>query len=120
MKPSWKVWAVGLALVLLLAAGVGVAAMRRDPCGADELASKIEIGMPLEEAEALLGLNIFSYIKEDSGTYISGTFPDSSLVVIQSDPVGRVESVRVQPPQPDPPLTRIHRNLARVFPFLGK
>jgi hypothetical protein len=131
---------LGLALVVLLAVGVGVAAFWPMPSEAERMASQLQVGMTMEQVgqvDEYLGgsdpliLTSGGYVApgeitrrivfDDLGRSKRGiVFNDGSSITITLSGDGPVASIRTTSPDPVHPLTRLRRTLARVFPFVGE
>jgi hypothetical protein len=125
-RRNWQVWAAGLALVALLAGGLAVTALWPTPNQAEQAAARIDVGMSWAEArDVVRPIAGESAVVTSRGTLdepvpVGWTFADGSGLVIDYDEDDRVSSVSTALVAPDPPLARLRRTLARVFPFLLK
>jgi hypothetical protein len=127
MRKRWKVWATGLALALLLAAGAGAALLWPTPNEAERMAALIRPGMKWGEVEAVLGPPPMKVVGADVVGGPANAFgwsqSDGSMLIFSFGPhgerFGQVMEIRTRPPAPVPPLTRLRRTLARAFPFLA-
>jgi hypothetical protein len=122
-RRSWKVWVAGIALMQLLVIEIdAVLLWPEPPSEAEKWAERIRGGMSDADRVAL-----FRHCCGGGGTLNSFvnlySFQDRSELVIGgmrgSDEMEEMQSVRATPAHPIPPLTRLHRALARVFPFLA-
>jgi hypothetical protein len=119
MRKRWKVWVIGIALVLLLALGAGLALLWpvADTSESERAASRIRVGMSFDEAEKRIGPSLSWVFCTDAGWHRHGRFPDGSWISIHTDLIDRVESFRATPPAaPAHPLTRLRRMLGRLVP----
>jgi hypothetical protein len=125
MRKRWKAWAAGLVLVALLAGGLAVSVFWPTPYEADREAAKFNVGMLFDDPPILDGENVLSIttrLRDGDGRWwpLRWGFSDGSFLHITYGDDRRVSSVRIQPPTPVPPLTRLHRTLARIVPALGE
>jgi hypothetical protein len=113
-RRSWKVWVAGISLVLLLIVGIGVAVWPT-PSEAQKKAAMIYVGMT--ESHLYETLNPLPPTSTSLKTHGAWRFDDGSILNVGYDKEQRVDWIRARPA--DPPLTRLRRNLAGVFPFLA-
>jgi hypothetical protein len=117
----------GPLLIALLVAGLAVAILWPMPSEAEQEAAKLEVGTMLKEMEwfhppctnyaVMAGGVRFEFA--DGSTLTLGLGAEG-LGVERPRCVVFVRSIRVTPPAPVDPLTRLRRTLARVFPFLAE
>ena len=130
MRKSWKLWLAGIALVQLLVIGVDVALLW--PSEAERGAALVRKGMtdsqvwevlgePCEGRFRLLPMTVKNVFHDECYCCL---FDDGSYLYVSLNGSGerreefRVTNVRTQQPLPAPPLTRLRRTLARIFPAL--
>jgi hypothetical protein len=118
---------LGLAVLLLLAAGVGVAVMWPTPSEAEEDAASIRVGMTTaqvrEVIESFPDTRRRLLATGDNGEVIGVNFDDESGLSIDYTGEGesrRVRDVEVFAPPPVHPLARLRRTLARILPSQGE
>jgi hypothetical protein len=111
---------LGLALVALLAGGIGAALLWPMSSEAEQMAALIHEGMTQQQVEKIVGPHEGrAWFSEGWGCVPDGRewrFQDGSALQIGFCP--NITSINVAPP--DPPLPRLRRTLARAFPFLGE
>jgi hypothetical protein len=131
-----RILLLGLAVLVLLAGGIGAALLwPQPPCDAERMAALIRVGMTPEEVyDEQLHFNRSPefgplprpvFVIEDFGTKEKEAIPqtDGSAVFITWDENGddlRVAAVRARLPRPVPALTRLRRTIARALPFIGE
>jgi hypothetical protein len=128
MRKSWRLWAAGMALVLVLALGVGVALLWPIPSEAERKAALICDGMTYNEASTSLGETSFAWestqydqrgVISKASTVFCYRYPDQSgLRVFVDSNSGLVDDVFIDDFPSVPLLTRLRRTLARIFPAL--
>jgi hypothetical protein len=125
MRNRWKVWAAGLALVLLVV-GVGVVSMWPTSCEAERKAALVHEGLTYQEVAGLIGEPNELIEWNHQKSVRCKTFNDHSGLIVcfrlekdGNNLVGFLTSARVSPPPPVHPLTRLRRTLARLIPALG-
>jgi hypothetical protein len=128
MNRRRRILLLGLALLLLLAAGVGKATLSPMPSQAERRASTLRLGMTLDQASSLCDKDnlVWSAITSlmSSRNSFHCRFADGSCLTVRGQrswgdgPEFRISSLETTPP--DHPLTRLRRSLARVLPFLGE
>jgi hypothetical protein len=125
-RRSWKVWVTGISLAQLFVLGADVA-MWPQPSEAERMAARLYIGMT--EELALEILRDCHGIHGKSSTCRGGYFcwfQDGSRLSLGFEcrvSLGQsyhVTTVRTDPPDPSPPLTRLRRTLARLMPVFGE
>jgi hypothetical protein len=125
MRLRWKVWLAGIALAQLLVVGVEVA-LWPTPSEAERLATRVRLGMTKDEARrALDGYDPYELRGWDSGFWCHFADQSDLNVGLRRDagPKGvrdTVSFIHTGTAPPEPPLTRLRRTLARVFPFLAE
>jgi hypothetical protein len=116
---------LGLAIVVLLVAGAGVALLWPTPSEAERKAGLIRERMTRSEVSKVLGpLPRAAEILLPDRVEFRWWQDDTSSIIIAFDSGLGVIEVRTLlplfPPPPVHPLTRLRRTFARVLPFLGE
>jgi hypothetical protein len=125
MRKRWKLWAAGMALVLVMV-GVGVLLLLWPATPlAEQKAPLIHEGMTYSQVQAVIGSPGASGPPRQYPTTIWWGFSDGSSVAVEylldeATQQGVVARVRTLPAYSVPPLTRLRRTLARIIPALGE
>jgi hypothetical protein len=126
-RRGWKLWVAGVVLAQLLFVEVGVLLLwPGPPSEAEQVAARIPLGMTVSQVKKVF---LGRYELHSDGyrewAECNTNFGDGSRVFVEFGR-GRIgwldeyvaKSVRTTPAIPVHPLTRLHRTLARVLPFL--
>ena len=124
-KHNWKAWVAGIALAQVIVLGVDVVLLWPMPSAAEQATARIGVGMTEEE----VAFSIRDYtapwpgVSDPRGGRAWWFFKDGSCLEVRFGPSPDENTrpavfLHATPPPPVPPLTRLRRTLARLFPAL--